>query len=109
MIPVPSYDAAGLKDAVAAAADHPAGFFKAIQAPRSVATIAKAAMMLLADDAAKAGWARVTIPETEWPGMVERRGFTRENRFLEIWAVIFGPEPVILVTTGQQDTEAAAP
>ncbi len=104
LIPVSAEDAERQRQARAAASEDLLGYFiKGIQGSDQVSTIASAMVNALGEDATSAGWVRVTKPETHWPGMVERRGFTRGDRYLEIWALMFGPEPHVMVTTGPQE------
>jgi hypothetical protein len=101
---VSAEDAERQRQARAAASEDLLGYFiKGIQGSDQVSTIASAMVNALGEDATSAGWVRVTKPETHWPGMVERRGFTRGDRYLEIWALMFGPEPHVMVTTGPQE------
>jgi len=72
-----------------------------VQGSDQASTVASAAVNALAEDATNAGWVRVTKPETHWPGMVERRGFTRGDRYLEIYEMASGSEPFVMAITGR--------
>ncbi len=101
LIPISTEDAERQRQATAAVAGNPTGHLKAIQGSEQASTVASAAVNALAEDATSAGWVRVTKPETHRPGMVERRGFTRGDRYLEICAMASGSEPFVMAITGR--------
>ena len=108
LIPISTEDAEQRQAPTAeAAAANPFGWLKAIQGSDQVSTIASATVKALGEEATTAGWVRVTKPETHWPGMVERRGFTRGDRYLEIWAMVFGSEPFVMAITGPSEESPA--
>jgi len=78
-----------------------------VQGSDQASTVASAMVKALGEEATTAGWVRVTKPETHWPGMVERRGFTRGDRYLEIWAIVSGSEPQVMVLTGPSEESPA--
>jgi len=101
LIPISTEDAERQREAPAASAGNPTGHLKAVQGSDQASTIASATVNALAEDAASAGWVRVTKPETHRPWMVERWGFTRGDRYLEICAMASGSEPFVMAITGR--------
>jgi len=107
LIPISTEDAERQCQATAAAVENPFGHLKAIRGSDQVSTVASATVKALGEDATSAGWVRVTKPEALLPGMVERRGFTRGDRYLEIWAMAFGSEPQVMAITGPSEESPA--
>ncbi len=108
LIPVSPTEAARQRDAVAAAGADAKAYIEALPVSEGSARIAAAATTVLAENALQVGWTAVPAgDQTGWPGMVERRGFTRGGRYLEIWAMMFGPEPHVMVMTGPQEESPA--
>ncbi len=104
LIPVSPAEAARQREAVAVAGTDAKAYLEALPISEGSPRIAAAAMTVLAENALQAGWTAVPAGEkTGWPGMAERRGFTRGDRYLEIWAMTFGEEPHIMVITGPSE------
>lgn len=101
LIPISTENDERQREAPAASAGNPSGHLKAVQGSEQASTIASDTVNALAEDATNGGWVRVTKPDTHWRGMVECRGFTRGDRYLEICAMASGSEPFVMAITGR--------